>query len=261
MDPATPSLVDVRHRTGPQGLRVAEVVLQRAARRNALSPALIDAATAAFDTLAADATVQAVLLRGDGPVFVAGADLPTMASLHDEAAARAFITRLHGLCAAVRRCPVPVIAVIRGAAIGAGMELAAACDLRISSDSARYGMPEVLLGLPSVIEAALLPRLIGWGRAAELVLLGQTVTAAEVASWGFLNDCVPEAELEAAVERRLHALAQCDAHAVRLQKELLRRWETAPSVGDAAALSVPIFGRAFGPDGRAPALLAARVRP
>ena len=113
-----------------------------------------------------------------------------MAGLEDGEAARAFITLVHGCCRAVRDCPVPVIGRLGGWTLGAGLELAAACDLRIAAEHAQFGMPEVRVGIPSVVEAALLPGLIGWGRTRRLLLLGETIGAAEALAWGLVEQVV-----------------------------------------------------------------------
>jgi enoyl-CoA hydratase/carnithine racemase len=123
---------------------------------------------------------------------------------------------------------VPVIARINGYCLGLGMELAASCDLRAASEHARFGMPEVRVGLPSGMEAALLPALVGWGRAAELVLTGDVFDAREVYRWGFLQKLVPAAELDAAVEKWIASIFASGARAVRLQKALMRDWERLP---------------------------------
>ena len=96
---------------------------------------------------------------------------------------------------------MPVIARVNGYALGAGLEVAAACDLRIASSNAVFGMPEVKVGIPSVVEAALLPGLIGWGRTRELLLFGENIDAATALAWGLVEQVVAPAELDAAVER------------------------------------------------------------
>src|SRR5689334_15819468 len=146
-----------------------------------------------------------------------------MATL-DEGGAREFITLLHRACDALRRLPVPVIARIDGYALGAGLELAAACDIRIAAAGARFGMPEVKVGIPSVIEAALLPSLIGWGRTRRLLYTGDTIDAAEAERWGLVERCVPTAELDGAIDAALDAILACGARAIRLQKALIREW-------------------------------------
>jgi enoyl-CoA hydratase/carnithine racemase len=118
-----------------------------------------------------------------------------------------------------------VIARIDGYALGAGLEIAASCDLRIASERAIFGMPEVRVGIPSVIEAALLPALIGWGRTRHLLLTGESISAAEAARWGLVERVVPPAELDGAVATMLDAILACGSNALRLQKELIRYWE------------------------------------
>src|SRR5215813_12597260 len=128
--------------------------------------------------------------------------------------ARAFITRLHRCCGAIRAVPVPAIARINGLTLGGGMEIAAACDVRVAVDTAVFGMPEVRLGIPSVIEAALLPQLIGWGRTRELLLFGENFSAAEALEWRFVERLTPADKLDVVVERWLQQLAQCAPKAV-----------------------------------------------
>jgi enoyl-CoA hydratase/carnithine racemase len=124
----------------------------------------------------------------------------------------------------VHRAPFPVVAAVIGAALGAGFELALACDLRIAAAEALLGLPEVLVGVPSVIQAALLPPLVGPGRAAELLLTGTTITAREALGWGLVNRAVERGELEAAVDATVAAIVKAAPGAVRLQKDLIIRW-------------------------------------
>ena len=229
------------------GGAVAFVAIDNQGKLNALSsPVMLDF-VAKIDASAADPNVRAIVVTGAGSrAFVGGADISEMAGL-DSAKARAFITRVHGCCAAVRRSPVPVIARVNGHCYGAGMELAAACDMRVSSRSARYGMPEVKLGIPSVVEAAVLPQLVGWGRTRELLLLGDTYGAEEVARWGFLERVVDDASLDAELDRVLASLLACGPNAIRLQKELITRWETQP-LPQAIATGIDTFARAYESD-------------
>ena len=161
--------------------------------------------------------------------------------------ARAFIRRISAVNAAIRACPVPVIARIQGWCLGAGLEIAAACDLRIASDRAAFGMPEVRVGIPSVVEAALLPNLIGWGRTRRLLLLAETLDAATAESWGLVERVVPHAALDAALDEWLHLLLEAGPRAIRDQKALISRWE---GLGLEAAIAAGIdaFGGAFETD-------------
>jgi enoyl-CoA hydratase/carnithine racemase len=128
----------------------------------------------------------------------------------------------------VRAIPVPVIARVNGYCLGAGLEVAAGCDLRVASTRAMFGMPEVKVGMPSVIEAALLPRLVGVGHTAELVLLGENIDAARALAIGLVEKVVPPDELDAAVDAWLDAIVAAGPQAVRLQKALMREWERLP---------------------------------
>lgn len=212
----------------PSG-RVAFVAVNNPERLNALDSERMEALAAAIRDLAADPDLRALVLTGAGDrAFIGGADIREMAAFPDPHAARSFITRVHGVCEALRDLPVPTLARINGFTFGAGLEVAAACDHRIASEAALFGMPEVRLGIPSVVEAALLPQLIGWGRTRELLLFGENIDAAEALAWGLVEQVVPAAGLDAAVETRLAQLAQCTPGAVRLQKALIRAWEDLP---------------------------------
>lgn len=238
--------VDISVETRASG-KVARVMIDNAAKLNALSSPVMGDFVAAVEKCGADPAVRAIVVTGAGArAFVGGADISEMAGL-DSAKARTFITRVHGCCAVVRRCPVPVIARVNGHCYGAGMELAAACDMRVSAQSARYGMPEVKLGIPSVVEAAVLPQLVGWGRTRELLLLGDTYSAAECADWGFLERVVPDDALDAEVDRVLDSILACGPNAIRLQKELITRWETQP-LPQAIATGIDTFARAYESD-------------
>ena len=207
------------------GGRVAFVTANNPSKRNAIGIPGKRALVAAFERLSEDEALRAVVLTGAGDrAFIAGADLAEMKDL-DVEQAREEHTLTHLACDAIRRCPVPVIARINGYCLGLGMELAASCDLRAASEHARFGMPEVRVGLPSGMEAALLPALVGWGRAAELVLTGDVFDARELYQWGFLQKLVPAPELDAAVEKWIASIFTSGARAVRLQKTLMRDWE------------------------------------
>lgn len=241
--------VDVRFEDRAGG-RVARLTLDNAARLNTLNSALMERFVAAVDGLAADATLRAVVLSGaGGRAFIGGADIDEMAGL-DAASARAFITRVHRCCAALRDLPVPVIARIDGYVLGAGLEVAAACDLRAASQASVFGMPEVKLGIPSVVEAALLPTLVGWGRTREMLLIGETFPAEEAARWGLVEKLAPAEGLDAAVDGWLDGLLAAKPEAVRLQKALMRRWEELP-MGQAIAAGIDAFAQAWaGPEPR-----------
>jgi enoyl-CoA hydratase/carnithine racemase len=225
--------------------RVAEVAVDHDAKLNTLNPALMEEFAATFAALGQDADLRAVVLTGAGPrAFIGGADITAMAAIPDEKGARAFIRLVHGCCRAVRDLPVPVIARVNGWCLGAGLEVAASCDLRIAIDSAKFGMPEVRVGIPSVVEAALLPQLIGWGRTRRLLLLAETIGAAEALDWGLVERVTPAGALDTAVEEWLALLLDAGPAAIRAQKALIRRWENLPLTG-AIAAGVDAFGAAW----------------
>jgi enoyl-CoA hydratase/carnithine racemase len=215
-------LVEVNERSA--GL-VATVTVDNRARLNCLATPLVLQITAAFTGLAKEERLRAVVLTGAGDrAFVGGADLNELAALNPETA-RLFITRLHQACQAVRDCPVPVIGRIGGFCLGAGLELAASCDFRIAAEAAQLGMPEVHMGIPSVIEAALLPGLIGWGRTREMLLTGALYPAAEALAMGLVQRVVPARDLDTAVEAAIAGICRSGPAAIRAQKALMNRWE------------------------------------
>lgn len=227
--------------------QVARLTVDRPRKLNSLTPEAIADLRTAAERLHDNDKLRAVVLTGAGEkAFVGGADIGTLASL-DSRGARAFITSVHQAIAAVSAIPVPVIARINGWCLGAGLELAIGCDLLIAADHAVFGMPEVKVGVPSVIEAALLPRLIGWGKAAELVLLGENIDAREAAHIGLVQKVVPLVELDDAVDRWIESLLAAGPQAVRLQKKLLRRWAVLP-VDQAIEAGIDCFAEAYTTD-------------
>ena len=207
------------------GGRVARVTIDNQRRLNCLSTPLILELSGAFKKLSDDRTLRAVVLTGAGErAFIGGADLNELGALSADSA-RLFITRLHQACDAIRKCPVPVIGRVNGFCLGAGLEVAASCDMRAASDNATFGMPEVHMGIPSVIEAALLPGLIGWGRTREMLLTGVLYAAREALEMGFVQKAVPLAELDAATDPWLEGIMRATPEAVRSQKALIDRWE------------------------------------
>ena len=223
-----------------------KVIIQRPEKLNALDPDHIRDLTTAFQDLSQQADVRAIVLTGVGKAFVGGADISHMAGLTPETA-RAFIRSLHDLFATIRACPTPVIAAVNGYCLGAGMELAAVCDIRLGADTAMYGMPEVKVGVPSVVEAAVLPRLMGTGRASWLVLTGDMIDARRAADWGFVEETLPDGELMNHAMKVATGIAAAGPQAVRAQKRLIRMWEDTP-VDEAAERSIAVFGAAFDTD-------------
>ncbi|KQW23331.1 enoyl-CoA hydratase [Afipia sp. Root123D2] len=223
---------------------IATLTICNAGSLNILNSKAIAGLRTGIQALAADHDIRVLIIRGTGEKsMIGGADIKEMATLN-QATAEKFISGLRDLCEAVRQFPVPVIARIPGWCLGGGLEFAAACDLRVATASSKFGMPEVKVGIPSVIHAALLPRLIGWGRARWLILTADTIDAPTARTWGLVDKVVPDDELDAAVDKAAAAIAECGPAVIRSQKMLLRQWEDIP-LDEAIDISVGVFGRAF----------------
>jgi len=222
------SYVKVRYDNHARG-RIAYVTIENEAKLNSLSSAVMTQFVDLFRGLSADLALRAVVLSGAGDkAFIGGASIDEMGEIDGPDQGRVFIEKVHACCRAIRQTPAPVIAAVNGWCLGAGMEVAAACDMRIAADTAMFGMPEVRLGIPSVVEAALLPSLIGWGRTRRILMTGEVFNAPQALSWGFIEDMRPQATLYAAVEDLLDELLAAEPRAVQLQKALIQQWEELP---------------------------------
>jgi enoyl-CoA hydratase/carnithine racemase len=223
---------------------VVRLTISNAGSLNILNTPVINDVREGLQTLATDPDIRVLVLAGQGDKsMIGGADIKEMATL-DQKSAETFITGLRDLCEAVRAFPGPVIARMPGWCLGGGLEVAAACDFRIAADDARFGMPEVRVGIPSVIHAALLPRLIGWGRARWLVMTAENIDAPTALAWGLIDRIAPQGGLDAAVEQVAAMLLECSPEALRAQKALLRQWEELP-LKQSVDLSIGVFGQSY----------------
>jgi enoyl-CoA hydratase/carnithine racemase len=226
---------------------VAYLTIDNRAKLNTLDRVLMTAVIAELSALARDNHLRALVITGAGSkAFIGGANIPEMAAL-DGNTAKDFIMLVHRCCDGLRRLPVPVIARIDGYALGVGLEIAVSCDLRVATDRAKFGMPEVKVGIPSVVEAALIPQLIGFGRARELALLGEVIDAETALRWGLIERMVEPSALDCEVESIVTALLHAGPNAVRQQKALMRAWERLPA-DEAIAAGIDVFARAFETD-------------
>ncbi|MGQ0653018.1 MAG: enoyl-CoA hydratase-related protein [Betaproteobacteria bacterium] len=219
-------MVDVELEEG-----VARIFLNRPEKVNALTSQLLSQLKEKIRLLHAE-PIHVAVLAGRGKAFCGGADINELRALTADNAG-AFVEKIHLVCKAIRELPAPVVASLHGAVIGGGLEIAAACDLRVAAEGTKFAMPEVKLAIPSVVEAALLPRLMGTGRAAWLVLTGATVDAQKALQWGLVEEI-------GSAEPLVKQLLACDREALRLQKRLLQLWEEAP-----LATSIPRSIEAF----------------
>jgi len=201
--------------------RVGWITVDRPASMNALDAAAIQGLHDAFDRAVVDASVRVVVLTGAGDrAFIAGADI-------EELQARTMLTealpdsgRRRELAAKIENLAKPTIAAINGVALGGGLELAMACTLRVASDRARVGLPEIKLGIiPGNGGTQRLARFIGWSRAMEMVLTGEPVDAATALAWGLINRVVPPDRLRAEVAMLAATLADRPPIALRAAKK------------------------------------------
>lgn len=236
-------------------LGVATLQIANNTSLNILDSDTIVEFTRTLRTLARNADVRVLVVRGTGDkAFIGGANIEELAKLVPETAV-AFITRLHDLCEAVRDFPVPTIARLSGWCMGGGMEFAAACDIRIADEHANFAMPEVRIGIPSVIHANILPRLIGEGNTRWMLLTGSSIDAERARNWGFVHEVVSNDALDGAIAHTVSEILECGPAAVRAQKSLLRAWED-PAIERGLKHSIAVFGDVY--DGTEPDAYMAR---
>ncbi|TMC06559.1 MAG: enoyl-CoA hydratase/isomerase family protein [Chloroflexi bacterium] len=206
---------------------LALVRIDRPEKRNALTLAMIESLRDALLDAGADPAVRGVLVCGTPPSTCAGVDLAEFAGGTPDGILR-LIDALGDACAAARRCPKPVAMAIQGHCFGGALELACACDFRVAAPGALLAMPEVALGIPSVIDAALIERHVGAGRARELILTAEPVAAGEALAWGLVNRVAPADRLLDACRELLGAVVRHDPAAIGRQKRLFSDWDNLP---------------------------------
>jgi len=225
---------------------VGYVTINRPKVLNALSIKTVKELTDAFEKLAKDRKVGVVILTGSGEKsFVAGADIPEFAKLKPDGA-RDYAIRGQKLLNLIERLGKPVIAAVNGYALGGGCEIAMACTMRIASDNASLGQPEVNLGLiPGYGGTQRLPRPGGKGRAYEQILSAKPIDAATAERIGLVNKVVPQAELMATCEKMAKTIAKRGPLAVKYCLEAVDRGLNM-SLDDGLALEADLFGLVFG---------------
>lgn len=200
---------------------VATLTLNKPDKFNAFDAELVDEWADALDRLAADKSVHAIVVTGAGKAFCAGGDLKTLSSESGPLGKKEFLRdHVHRVQRALQHVPQPVIAMINGAAMGAGFDMALLCDLRIAASEAKIGEAYVNLALvPGDGGAWLLTHLVGPARALELLLTGKTIDGAQAAEWGLVNQAVPRDELR----ETTYALAEKLAAGPQLAQRLIKR--------------------------------------
>ncbi len=200
---------------------VLHIRINRPEKKNALTLAMYDALTAAVAAGEADAAVRVLLFSGSNGQFTAGNDLGDFINNPPDGEDNPVFRFLRTLIAAQK----PVVAAVQGVAIGIGTTLLLHCDLVYAAPSARFQLPFVNLGLtPEAASSLILPQLMGHRRAAQMLLLGDTLDAAAAQAAGLINAVVTEDELEAVAMQKAQELAAKAPQAVLLSKQLMKRW-------------------------------------
>jgi enoyl-CoA hydratase len=221
--------------------RIATITVNRPDKLNALDDRVITELGHAIDTVRDDANVGGVILTGAGRAFIAGADIARLEQ-HGAIAAKALAQRGQAVFNRFESSPKPIIAAINGFALGGGCELAMACHIRIASEAAKLGQPEVKLGLvPGYGGTQRLPRLVGKGRALQLLLTGEMIDAQEAWRIGLVNRVVPAAELIPAATAMLQAILANGPLAVAHCIEVVNAGYDLP-LADAMTLEATAFG-------------------
>jgi len=199
---------------------IATVTINRPKALNALNKETLEEMLCCFQGLAENAAIRVVIITGSGEkAFVAGADIAFMEKL-EPLTARRFALLGQKVLSTIENLPQPVIAAVNGFALGGGCELALACDIRLASDNAKFGQPEVNLGvLPGFAGTQRLPRLIGKGPAKELLFTGDIVDALEAYRLGLVNRVVPQEQLLPTCREMAEKIASRGPVAVRLCKD------------------------------------------
>lgn len=225
--------------------RIAHLTINRPDKRNALNWQTMEELSDAFSRVAADEDVGGVILTGAGEKsFVAGADIGELAE-KDAVGAKEFALATQRILTQIEGFSKPVVAAVNGYALGGGCELAMACHMRIASERAKFGQPEVNLGIiPGNGGTQRLPRLVGKGRAIELVLTGRMVDAEEALRIGLVNQVVPPEKLIAACEELLGTILQKGPVAVRLALEAIHHGLNM-TLEEGVQLEANLFGMCF----------------
>jgi enoyl-CoA hydratase len=228
---------------------VARVTIGNVERRNTLTETMRTELADAMAALDADAAVRAIVLTGEGDrAFAAGGDVAELGRRTLEEQRR--VMENGSVFAAVARVRAPIVAAINGVCLGGGLELALACDVRVAGTGARFGQPEVALGLiPGGGGTQMLPRIVGMGHALHLILTGQVVDAAEAHRIGLVHEVVEPAAVVARAHEIADRIAARGPLAVRAAKEATRRALELP-LDEGRALERALFERCFASDDR-----------
>jgi enoyl-CoA hydratase/carnithine racemase len=207
---------------------IGRLTLNDPSHANALSTAMMAAIQAGLADLAADPAVRVIVLEAAGKVFCAGHDLGELRSTDEMAAHERLFAQCSELMMAVVDCPKPVIAQVRGAAVAAGCQLVASCDLAYAAETSRFAVSGINLGLFCSTPGVALGRAVGRKDALEMLLTGRFVGAAEAVGMGLINRAVPVEALDQAVTDAANAIASKPPEAIALGKRVFNRQASEP---------------------------------
>lgn len=224
---------------------IATITFNRPSAMNAMTAATIEELGATVAAITAKPEIRAAILTGAGSkAFVAGGDIAGLREL-TSAQAREMALAAQRVFAAIEQSPKAFIAAVNGYALGGGCELAMACDIRIASENARFGQPEVNIGiLPGFGGTQRLPRLVGKGKALEMILTGEMADAAEALRIGLVNRVVPQADLLAEARQLAGKIAAKGLVAVKLCKEAVNNG-LQMDLARACSYEAELFGFSF----------------
>ncbi len=215
-------------------------------RLNLLTSQAAAVYTSTLRELARDPEIRLLIVQGGAQAFLGGADIKFLKDA-GKADIDAYIRGVHALCEQLRDLPFPTMSLVSGYCLGAGMEVAAVCDIKLATADASFGMPEVRLGVPSVIHGAMLPGMIGWTRTRDLLLSGRMIPARLACDWGLITDVAADEGLPALAAHWQEMLLDGGPLAMRIQKKLIRDWERLP-LAEAIAIGVDALVSAYDSD-------------
>lgn len=223
---------------------IATLIINEPKTLNALNTELLNEMSSAVQQLAQDKDVRVVIITGTERAFVAGANIKEMSDLQVEEA-KAFGLRGANVFRAIETMPQPVIAAINGFALGGGCELAMACDIRLASDKAKFGQPEVGLGItPGFSGTQRLARLVGFAKAKELIYTGKVISANDALQIGLVNQVVAHDELMQVAKEMAAVIATQAPLAVQYSKQAINQgWDL--DIANAIALEAELFAKCF----------------
>jgi len=220
------------------------ITIAREQKANALMPDDCVAIRRHVEDAVAKNSTKAIVFRGAGTrAFSAGMDVGAFLAL-DASSAFAFIAPLRDMLNTVRRAPLPTIAGINGGCIGAGLELAAACDIRIAVNTAVFGLPEIKVGIPAALDAALLQQYIGLSKAKEMMILGDLYSAEDMDRCGLLNRVVAPGDLDAALAEVVAKVQPFTRTVAAAQKRMFETWQNY-GIDTANDVSVDVWAAVF----------------